>query len=131
MSLKLFDENILCIQVAELKMNWEQEKAQMLRDFHMEKEMLHADKERDVEHIRETLKLEISDTERRAKDKSDADAKVNSGLVLYLQSYSEHCIHLHNRSYRQKTAHIKIANFCPRDSRPMDLLPIDRYSHML
>ena len=67
-------------------MNWEQEKAQMLRDFHMEKEMMHADKERDVEHVRETLKLEISDTERRAKDKSDADAKVSCSLVVHLSN---------------------------------------------
>ena len=57
-------------------MNAEQDKAQLLRDFHMEKELLYTEKERDVEHVRESLKRELEDTEKRGKEKSSMDAKV-------------------------------------------------------
>ena len=66
----------LIVQVAELKMNAEQDKAQLLRDFHTEKELLYTEKERDVEHVRESLKRELEDTEKRGKEKSSMDAKV-------------------------------------------------------
>ena len=63
-------------------MNAEQDKAQMLRDVHMEKELIYAEKERGVEHVRESLKRELEDAEKRAKEKSAADAKVSVLFAL-------------------------------------------------
>ena len=57
-------------------MSLQQDKAQLLRDFHMEKELMFAEKEQEVEHVRETLKRDLEEAQLRAKEKSTADLKV-------------------------------------------------------
>lgn len=60
----------------ELKMSFEQEKAQMLKDFHLQKEFIHGEHEKETENLKSLHKQEVTDLERRMHARQEKDAKV-------------------------------------------------------
>ena len=60
----------------EVKMSFEQEKAGMLKDFHLQKEYIHGEHEKETENLKCLHKQEITDLERRMHARQEKDAKV-------------------------------------------------------
>ena len=60
----------------EVKMGQEQEKAGMLKDFHVQKEFIHGEHEKEVENLRSLHAQEVADLERRMHARQEKDAKV-------------------------------------------------------
>ena len=60
----------------EVKMSFEQEKAGMLKDFHLQKEYIHGEHEKETENLKCLHKQEITDLERRMHSRQEKDAKV-------------------------------------------------------
>ena len=60
----------------DVKMKFEQEKANMLKDFHVQKEYIHGEQEKEVENLKATHNQEITDLERRMHMRQEKDSKV-------------------------------------------------------
>ncbi|CAL1536878.1 unnamed protein product [Lymnaea stagnalis] len=62
-------------EVAEIKLSFEGEKSQMLREFHMQKEYILSENERDIENLKELHRAEILALEARLREKQDKSEK--------------------------------------------------------
>uniref|UniRef100_A0A2C9KUV2 DUF4485 domain-containing protein n=1 Tax=Biomphalaria glabrata TaxID=6526 RepID=A0A2C9KUV2_BIOGL len=62
-------------ELAELKMNYEADKSQFMREFHMQKEFLLSEHERDLENLKELHRTEVLSLEARMKEKQDKAEK--------------------------------------------------------
>ena len=60
-------------------MNLEHEKAQMLKDFHIQKEMVISEHEKEMENMKEMHRGEMYEFECRMQEKQERDAKVRGG----------------------------------------------------
>lgn len=79
---KLFQSGTeLLPQLAELKMNYEADKSQFMREFHMQKEFLLSEHERDLENLKELHRTEVLSLEARMKEKQDKAEKVSARII--------------------------------------------------
>ena len=62
--------------MAEKQLQHDQEKAAMLREFQMEKEVWQSEKEHEIESLKDTMKAEIAAVEKRAKERQEQNAMV-------------------------------------------------------
>ena len=69
---------MVLLQVVELKMGFEQEKAQWLKDFHTQKEFIHGEHEKESEQMKSSHRQDVLDLERRMHARQEKDAKVGS-----------------------------------------------------
>jgi len=63
-------------QLGELKLAAELEQARLMDEFHAQMELHRAEKEKELSALRQTLLDDAADLERRAKERTDNDAKV-------------------------------------------------------
>lgn len=70
------------MQVAELKMTFEGEKSQMLRDLHVQKEYILTEHERNMENLKELHQAELQGLEARLKERQDKYEKVTYYLLI-------------------------------------------------
>ena len=73
-------------QLGELKLTFEQERSQMLRDFHAEKDMLNSERDQDMDRVKEGLKADLAELEKRTQEERGKDAKVNAWHFLFISS---------------------------------------------
>ncbi|KAJ8307985.1 hypothetical protein KUTeg_012859 [Tegillarca granosa] len=62
--------------VVELKMQSDAEKQQMIKDFHLQKEMVLSEHDREVENLKESHRNDIYDLECRMQERQEKDAKI-------------------------------------------------------
>ncbi|XP_053390838.1 centrosomal protein of 112 kDa-like isoform X2 [Mercenaria mercenaria] len=79
-------------EVMELKMSFEQEKATMLKDFHLQKEFIHGEHEKETENLKSLHKQEVTDLERRMHLRQEKDAKKIASLDLREQELREEVV---------------------------------------
>ncbi|XP_052261816.1 centrosomal protein of 112 kDa-like isoform X1 [Dreissena polymorpha] len=79
-------------ELMEVKMGHEQEKAGMLKDFHVQKEFIHGEHEKEVENSKSLHRQEITDLERRMHARQEKDAKKIAGLELREQELREEVV---------------------------------------
>lgn len=72
---------IFTFQIADLKMSFEGEKSQLMRDFHMQKEYIITEHDKDIENTKDMHRSEIQALEARMKERHDKAEKVTSGLI--------------------------------------------------
>ena len=63
-------------QLAELKLAAELEQARLMDEFNAQMELCRAEKEKEFSELRRTLLADAAEFERRAKERTDNDAKV-------------------------------------------------------
>lgn len=81
----VFDiKKLSCHQIAELKMSFEGEKSQIMRDFHVQKEYIITEHDKDIENHKEMHRAEVQAIEARLKERQDKSDKVGMLLMSLL-----------------------------------------------
>jgi centrosomal protein CEP112 len=62
-------------EVTEIRLGLEQDKAQILKDVHLNKELVHSEHEKEMENLRESHRLEASELETRFGNRQERDGK--------------------------------------------------------
>ena len=75
-------DKICDLQMIEVKMGFEQEKAGLLKDFHLQKEFIHGEQEKESENLKSLHRQEVVDLERRMHVRQEKDAKVGREGLL-------------------------------------------------
>ena len=88
------------LQLAENQLHHDQEKAGMLRDFHVEKEVWYSEKEQEVESLKETIRADMTTLEHRSREKQEKDVRVNICVfiwpsLMYWPIWCCRCTHLY------------------------------------
>jgi hypothetical protein len=102
------NESILFVfQLADLRLNLENEKSALLHEVHVQKELMMAEHEKEMEHMREQHRSELRALDSRYKDRQEKDAKVRASWAVLgrvsLRSILQWCYslmkvwHLHSK----------------------------------
>ena len=76
----------------DLKMTLEQEKAQYMKEFHQQKEMVLSEHDKEIDTMKEQQRNEIYDIESRNKDKQDKDSKRIHSMERQIQELREEVV---------------------------------------
>eukprot|EP00105_Crassostrea_gigas_P003375 XP_011416201.1 PREDICTED: centrosomal protein of 112 kDa isoform X4 [Crassostrea gigas] len=79
-------------KTVELKMALEHEKAQMLKDFHTQKEIVISEHEKEMDNLKETHQNELYELKCRIQEKQDKDTKKITKYELQIQELREEVV---------------------------------------
>lgn len=79
-------------KTVELKMALEHEKAQMLKDFHTQKEIVISEHEKEMDNLKETHQNELYELKCRVQEKQDKDTKKITKYELQIQELREEVV---------------------------------------
>ncbi|XP_061173000.1 centrosomal protein of 112 kDa-like isoform X3 [Saccostrea echinata] len=79
-------------KIVELKMALEHEKAQMLKDFHTQKEIVILEHEKEIDSLKETHQNELYELKCRVQEKQDKDVKKMSQYERQIQELREEVV---------------------------------------
>ena len=68
-------------------MGFEQEKAHLLKDFHMQKEFIHGEHEKESEQMKNSHRQDIQDLERRMHARQEKDSKVIARSETWIRGF--------------------------------------------
>jgi hypothetical protein len=74
-------------QLADLRLNLENEKSALLHEVHVQKELMMAEHEKEMEHMKEQHRSELRALDSRYKDRQEKDGKVKTGKMLCRVSF--------------------------------------------